>query len=404
MKRDNFIRKSLEQNLSGLHVSRRQQMDMIDEIVGGAKMKRKIPFSVALAAILILTSVTAFAVAKYYSVREYVADGKTSTAFEEAIVPVEKSVESCGLTMAFGDAVCDGQNLMFTMDITAAEGAEPVYVYPSLSATCNGEPLKVYYDGFDFAYGAGAIIPSLNPDEPLAASNRGFEVELDEPVQSGKIDWAYTLRLYKPTGKLVNVGHEWPGGEEPRNWEEYYRSLYENGQIGVRAGNSIGDYLLALRPDGEEHGALTEAERAERSGMFELADTAVFEFSTEVSDGSALISETVHVFDGYTVAVKSIDSSFMQVNYVLEVVYDEPQPSEHDLCVSHVLTDQDGNIMPWRSSSWSLAEDGKTCTVWGSVERITDAPLMEVTFTLSDSPSSNHREDGMPSFTVQIAK
>ena len=44
MKHDKFIRESLDQNLSGLHVSRQQQMDMIDEITGGAKMKRKIPW------------------------------------------------------------------------------------------------------------------------------------------------------------------------------------------------------------------------------------------------------------------------------------------------------------------------------------------------------------------------
>ena len=403
MKHDKFIRESLDQNLSGLHVSRQQQIDMIDEIVGGAKMKRKMPLSVALVAILILTSVTAFAIVNFYSVRDYVANGNPSAAFEEAIVPVEKSVESCGLTMAFGDAVCDGQNLMFAMDITAAEGTEPVYVYPSLSATCDGVPLEVYYGGFDFAYGAGAIIPSLNPNEPLVASNRGFEVELDEPVQSGKIDWTYTLRLYKPTGKLVNVGYEWPeDGREPRNWSEYYRSLYENGEIGVFAGNSIGDYLLALRPDGEEHGDLTEAERAERSGLFELADTVVFEFTTEVSDGSNLVGETVYAFDGYTVTVKSITTSFMQVNYELEAVYDEPQPSEHDLIQSYVLTDQEGNVMPWRSSTWSLAEDGRTCKVWGSVERITDAPLTEITFTLSNDPTGNHSAEDMPSFTIKI--
>ena len=62
MNHNNFIRESLEQNLSGLYVSRQQQMDMIDEIVGGRKMKRKISFSIALVAILILTSVTALAV------------------------------------------------------------------------------------------------------------------------------------------------------------------------------------------------------------------------------------------------------------------------------------------------------------------------------------------------------
>ena len=149
---------------------------------------------------------------------------------------------------------------------------------------------------------------------------------------------------------------------------------------------------------------MTEAELAERSGLFELVDTVVFEFSTEVSDGQNLVSETVHVFDGYTVTVKSVTTSFMQVNYELEAVYDEPQASEHDLVQSYVLTDQDGNVMSGRSSSWSLAEDGRTCTVWGSVERITDVPLTEITFTLSDVPTGNLRDENMPSFAVKVEK
>lgn len=401
MKRDDLIRQSLEQNLSGLHVSRRQQMDMIDEITGGAKMKRKIPFSIVLAAILILTSITAFAVANYYSVREHVAHGNPSAAFEEAIVPVEKQKSSNGLTITLGDAVCDGNNLIFTMDIEPDDDAEPLYVYPALSATCDNKPIEIYYDGFDFAYGAGAIIPSLNPNEPLVASDRAFEVELDEPLEAGSIDWTYTLSLYKPTGILVAIDPALPCDVESiSNWGEYYRSLHANGEIGVLAGNSIGDYLRAIT----EESSLTEAEKAEQSGLFELVDTVVFEFTTEISNEENLVNETVHTFDGYTVTVKSVTTSFMQVNYELEVVYDEPQPSEHDLVQSYVLSDQDGNIMPWQNSTWSLAEDGRTCAVWGSVERITDAPLTKITFTLSNDPTLNHIEENMPSFSLQIGK
>lgn len=402
MKNDNLIRKCIDQNLSGLHVSQRQQMDMIDEIVGGAKMKRKIPFSVALAAILILTSVTAFAVMNYYSVRDFVAGGKTSAAFEEAIVTVEKTVESNGLSVSLGDAVFDGKDLAFTLDIVPVEGAEPVYVYPSLVGMRNGEPVEAYYYGFDFSYGAGAIIPSLNPEEPLAGSRRGVSVEIRDAMPSGTVDWTYTLKMYKPTGKLICVEDERLWKEmESGEWDAYCRALYANGEIGVMAGNSIGDYLRALDLEGDP---MTEAERAERSGLFELVDTVVFEFSTEVSDEQNLVSETVHVFDGYTVTVKSVAASFMQVNYELEAVYDEPQASEHDLVQSYVLTDQDGNVMPWRNSAWSLAEDDRTCTVWGSVERITDEPLTEITFTLSDDPTGNSRNENMPSFTAKIEK
>jgi len=362
-------------------------------------MKRTYKVALIAAIICILMCGAAFAIVQYYSVREYIADGNTSTAFEEAVVPVEKTVESNGLSITLGDAVFDGRDLAFTLDIVPQENAEPVYVYPSLAAVHDGKPLETYYYGFDFSYGTGAIIPSLNQDEPLASSRRGITVKMLQPISSGTVDWTYTLKIYKPTGKLVEIDDEaiW-NDNSARDWNEHYRSLHENGDIGVFAGNSIGDYLRAICPEDD----LTEAKRAENSGLFELADTIEFEFSTEVSDGNNLVSETVHVFDGYTVTVKSITRSFMQVNYELEAMYDEPQPNEHDLNQSYVLTDQDGSVMPWRSSGWSLAEDGKTCAVYGSVERITDAPLTEITFNLSDTPTLNQITEGAPSFTIQI--
>lgn len=407
MKHENFIRESLEQNLSGLHVSRQQQIDMIDEITGGRKMKRKIPFSIVLAAVLILTSVTAFAIANYYSVLDFVADGKPSAAFEEAVVPVGKTAESNGLSFTLGDAVFDGKNLMFTMNITASDGAEPVYVYPELTASHCGDPIQVFRDGFDFAYGAGAIIPSLDPQEPLVSSDRGFEVELSEPIQSGSVDWTYTLQLYKPTGKLVEVEYEWPEeGKDPIDWRELYRSLHANGEIGVLAGNSIGDYLLALAAEDEPYGALTEAERAESSGLFKLVDTVTFKFSTDASESANLIDEASFDFEGYSVTVKSVTSSFLQVNYELEVLYDEPQPSEHELEQFYSLIDQDGAVMKRREAALSLAEDKRTCTVWGSVERISDTPLTEITFVLNQESTldPNDKAEDMPSFTIEIKK
>ncbi|MBE5766749.1 MAG: DUF4179 domain-containing protein [Clostridiales bacterium] len=364
-------------------------------------MKRTYKVVLIAAIICILMCGAAFAIAQYYSVRDHVAHGNPSTTFEAAIVPVEKTINSHGLSMTFGDAVCDGKNLVFTMDIVPDTEAEPIYVYPTLSAVCNGKTIDIYHSGFDFSYGRGAIIPSLNSDEPMVSSNRGFEVELPEPIESGTIDWTYTLSLYKPTAKLVAVDYAPVWDEETvSSWPEYYRTMQANGEIGVFAGNSIGDYLNALIDEKN----LTEAEKAVKSGMFELVDTIEFDFTTELSDEQNLVKETTHSFDGYTVAVKSITNSFMQVNYELEVVFDEAQPSEHNLIQSYVLADQDGNIMPWRNSTLSLAEDAKTCTVWGSVERITDAPLTKITFTLSNDPTTNIREENMPSFTIEIGK
>lgn len=59
MKKDDLIRRSLEENLSGLHVSRQQQMDIIEKITEGRKLKKKLPIGVVLAAVIVLGTLTA---------------------------------------------------------------------------------------------------------------------------------------------------------------------------------------------------------------------------------------------------------------------------------------------------------------------------------------------------------
>lgn len=59
MNRDDFIHRSIEENLSGLRVSRQRQIDMIEDIIGGRKMKKKITLGIALAAALVLCTLTA---------------------------------------------------------------------------------------------------------------------------------------------------------------------------------------------------------------------------------------------------------------------------------------------------------------------------------------------------------
>ena len=132
----------------------------------------------------------------------------------------------------------------------------------------------------------------------------------------------------------------------------------------------------------------------------------MFNFSTEVTEEKNLAEETIHVFDEYTVTVKSITASFMQVDYELEVLYNEPQSGEHELEQFYALIDDNGNIIPQYDRGFSLAEDNRTCTVYGSAERINDTPLTAITFRLDHefTINSNDTVDDMPSFTVTLAK
>lgn len=370
-------------------------------------MKKHICKILLVAAIIFaLLCGAAFAITHYYSVREYVAAGKPSAAFEGAIVPVEQSAERCGLSMTLGDAVCDGRDLMFTLNISSGTDAEPIYVYPELRGSCSGEPVEVIYNGFDFTGGPSALIPGIDPDEQPSSIATGVHAALSEPMQSGRIDWVYTLRLYKPTGRLVADEHRWSWTDDvPDDGREYYLNLRKGGEIPVLGGSWVsGDYLYTFASDWQEYISLAEPELIERTGLFERQDAVEFRFSTEIAVEEGAVPEEIFTFDGYSVAVRSLTVSFMQLSYELEVMYDAPQPSEHDLDQFYVLLDGSGSIIPQNDRRFSLSEDGRSCTVRGSAERITDAPLTEITFRLDHEYTTdpNDSAEDMPSFTVAL--
>lgn len=67
MKQNNRIRDSLNENLSGLYVSRGQHANLMNEITGGRKMKKKLTASLALAMVLVLLAAVALAWGLRYS-------------------------------------------------------------------------------------------------------------------------------------------------------------------------------------------------------------------------------------------------------------------------------------------------------------------------------------------------
>lgn len=366
-------------------------------------MRKPYKMILATALALMLLCGTAFAIVNHYSVRDYVAAGKPSAAFEEAIVPLETTATACGLSFTLGDAVFDGKDLAFTMNMTAEEGASPLYVHPKLRGFCGERELDVDYSGFDMAYNFGFLLPSADPLYAMDA-DQGVAASLYRDTAEGEVTWQYTLYLYRPLGELVGISDRQPAEESYDAWEDRIRALHNEGKIVCRYGVGISDYLDAVVteyvPD------RTFDERLMSTGMFELADTITFEFTTAVPEKVSLTGPASFDFDGYTVTVKSISQSFMQVDYVLEVVYDEPQPHEHYLEQFYALTDQNGSELAWRDTLLELDDDMVTATVTGSVTRISDEPLTAITFTLDHQMTidQNDTAEDMPSFTVELTK
>ena len=359
------------------------------------------PSKIILAAALIaaLLCGTAFAVANYYSVRDYLAQGNPSADFEENIIPLEKTVTSNGLSIALGDAVFDGKDLAFTMNMTAAEGMEPVYVYPRLQAFCGGEALYVDFLGTTMFSDLGGFVP--HPDYPLdGVGPQAADAKLDAAQVTGDVTWRFTLQLYKPLGDIV-VARDWDDENETYEaWEDYLRGLAKEGKIGCLYGSSLMDWLNAVTDSDLDS---TFSQRMEATGLFELADTVVFEFTTAIPEKKLLVSGVSFPFDGYTVTVDSLTQSFLQLDYALTVNFDEPyQGHEHYLEQFYDLSDQNGVKLRRRTATLELAEDRMSCTVTGSVEYISDEPLTAVTFTrkVYDWPDDKR----VPAFTVALTK
>lgn len=365
------------------------------------------PYKVVLmaAVIVMLLCSTAFALVHFYSVRDYVADGKTSEAFDATVVPLEKTVTTNGMTFTLGDAVFDGTDLAFTMNLAAAENAAPMYFYPSLSATADGKELDVESLGFDMAYDRGFLMPST--DERYALPEHcGIEAELLDNDVRGDITWRYTLQVFKPLAPLVNA-REWngdPDSESHDEWEDYLRGVKAEGKIAVSYGLGIGDYLNAVEPRNGSDRKFDQ--RILDSGMFELVDTVVFEFTTPMPVERKINSGDTFSFDGYTVTVKTISESFRQVHYTLEIHFDEPQENEHYLEHFYALSDQNGQQMARRGTTLTLSEDHLVAIVDGSAERISDEPLTAITFTLDHNMTidQNDTAEDMPTFTVPLEK
>jgi len=275
MKHDKFIRESLEQNLSGLYLSRQQQMDMIDEIVGGAKMKRKMPFSVALAAILILTSVTALAVGtnlfNYFANHDARYGKVAEQAANVTAEPVEiESGELGKVDARIDSAYYDGQTLSVALLIenstrieaytpSAEELTNARRVLDPVRPLGNTEAEQQILAAFDAAVENGTpygyMLCRVYPSDHTYAN------EIDLPpytaVEDYNADGAYrTIRNYAA-----------PLPEELQNADQLSLSvrLYETAGVHYFDGSNIYHYELDLREAGAITATVPRADAEKRS-------------------------------------------------------------------------------------------------------------------------------------------
>lgn len=366
------------------------------------RMKKTSVIILVAAIALILACGTAVALVSYFSVRDSIADGQTIASFDEHITSIGEAKQSNGFQFTLTDAVFDGSRFAAAMNISAAEDAQTLYLFPTLEAWSGDEKLDIDFRGVNDRYPLGFLYPSLDPKYPMA-DQLAFNADVYSQV-SGDIQWKLGVNIYRPLWKIVDQS---PDDQS----EQLSRSAFLNEQIVVYAGHTLDNYQYAVftsPPEWVDHIRpyldMSFPEAMEKMGAVELVDTVEFDFTLSSPVVDLLPSGQVFSFDEYDVEITSLTQSFMQIDYELKITFPEKQTHEIDLETVFDLLDQNGQELKWRRSASDLLEDKRTVRVYGSVERISDEPLTSITFRPSKkftSPGYFEKNAERLSFTVE---
>ncbi len=372
------------------------------------------PHKLILAAVLIMTLLcgTAYAVVNHYSVRDYVARGQTSAAFEQSIVPLEKTATAGGLTFTLGDAIFDGRNLALAMNVDEPAGTESLLIVPELTAWEGDRQLDADLTAFALRYTVDGREHGFNQGQPgLFVPPLDISVYKDDEVDrmaleaslpatpEGEVTWRYTVHIFRPVGEFVktslNYDENSPGYDL---WMDALRLMHSRGQIAVEAGVCRLDAYVGANAASED---LPYHQFYEEDPLFEKVDAVTFEFVTPIVELPQLAVGETFTFDRMTVSVRSLTRSVMRVDFELEMRCDSRQLARALIYRNATVRDQHGQELPLWNLTYTI-EDDACFTVSGYLNRVSDEPLTELTFQFNASLEPLWAY--IPEFTIHLDK
>lgn len=195
------------------------------------RMRRKMPAALVAALVLLLVTSVAFAATKGFGILDFRPEQKENAAYVERILSLDQSFSCDSFTMTLNEAIYDGQELSFAMDIEPVEGGQPVYVIPHVYAAQGGRQLACEMtQGYGEIGGDGFWIPFVHP---FSASFDGGEPEpigasyaLADAAQ-GEVEWTIELEMLTPNWpvRFAEYGEPMIGEEawSDAQYEEYER-------------------------------------------------------------------------------------------------------------------------------------------------------------------------------------
>ena len=168
-------------------------------------MKKKLPAgAVIVIAVMLLMTAVAAAVTNGFGLIKHFPDQAENTAFTDRIMTIGQTWEGKYFNAEISEAVFDGSKLRFIMSVTPKEGAERVYVIPTIKAASENKVWRTnlwIVDGP--GDGTGFWVPDIEPPcgrENVSLDEMIFEADLQHsdimPITIDKdVQWTVTFNV-----------------------------------------------------------------------------------------------------------------------------------------------------------------------------------------------------------------
>ena len=336
MSSNNEFRRAVDARLSGLHVSpERQTQILLRAQEEEQPVKRKISTSLIVVFAVMMLTMAAGVATTNYGVLDFNSNQKDNPAYAEHILTVDQSFVSDYFTMTVNEAIFDSISLSMTMEIQPVEGAEPVYIYPRITAQCGDRVLETDIEGCAGGdFWSGFWLPQ---DESWGSDGKygvdcavitDFEDHVVYDTQSEPVEWTVTFDVVKPEWPVKTVEHQLYDDmdvsyEDMLAYYQQFEDAYRDQVILLDVYGGMPEFLSVLpAPEGmseDEWVYLSISEQLVRSGAFSRVEMLTASFTT---DGVPMLSSelplTVDLGD-YEATLTQLTASFARVDYRFEV-------------------------------------------------------------------------------------
>ncbi len=345
------------------------------------KEERKVKHTVRAVLIVVLITAllcgTAVALNNMSSVRNTWGGPAKTEEFLNHVTDLNQTYENEFIKLTLTDAVYDGLEFRMAMNLESRDEGKPVYLYPKITATSNGQALEYDVEGMTGDFLSGFLYPNLNEGD-TAAGQYGFSgVLLDEAIPGNEVVWTFTMKVLKPNWPISDYT-DLPQTSDGMTAEAYLEPFYK-AYDQQRILTSWGDCLVEFGCAAEQGVDFGDREyvRLEEAlvecGAFSLIDTIVYTFTTPVPESfkpKAVQGKTV-TFDDFTLQIENIDIAFMRLDYLMTLIPAKPETEEilrrgamqTAFPINFALVDEEGNPLYTGSTGGSSKELGDG--TWG---------------------------------------